>query len=560
MIYITFVRVLKVNTWQILGPTIPAFLAGSAAFLIPFLIDRVGLVGGPWLLKFVVYGVLATGISGGAAARPGRSYAGDGHAEGRPIVRKEAIARKEVGAVLLFDESNRAAPPGARGDPRRRAHLCEGRRPVPRGRRPASSRAARGCHVWDADGNEFIEYGMGLRSVTLGHAYPPVVEAVRAAARPGTQLHPPGDRSRSSAPSASWPRSPTRRDGQVREERLRRRRPPRSSSRARTPGATGRHLRRPPVLLDRRLVHRHDRDAGRDPRRDPRADRRVPLQRPRQRRGAVRRAPGPDRLRDARARDAPSRRAGLPAGLQELCRPARRAADLRRDDHRLPLAPGGRAGRVRRRRRTSRPSARRSATASRSRRWPAGARSWSAAGCTTDTSASSCCRRRTAPRRTLWPRRWPRSTIYERGARHRAPAPPGRAAAPRASRRRRGGTGVEDFFGVARPGLQPDLRDADADGEPSQPFRTLFLQELIRRGVIAPRSWSATRTATPTSTARSRSSTARCAVYAKALDDGVVLSGRPSREARLPPLRLRGTPVVAVVEKREAGPGGTRHR
>jgi len=34
-----------------------------------------------------------------------------------------------------------------------------------------------GCHVWDVDGNEFIEYGMGLRSVTLGHAFAPVVEA-----------------------------------------------------------------------------------------------------------------------------------------------------------------------------------------------------------------------------------------------------------------------------------------------------------------------------------------------------------------------------------------------
>jgi glutamate-1-semialdehyde 2,1-aminomutase len=34
-----------------------------------------------------------------------------------------------------------------------------------------------GCHVWDIDGNEFIEYGMGLRSVTLGHGYKPVVEA-----------------------------------------------------------------------------------------------------------------------------------------------------------------------------------------------------------------------------------------------------------------------------------------------------------------------------------------------------------------------------------------------
>jgi glutamate-1-semialdehyde 2,1-aminomutase len=34
-----------------------------------------------------------------------------------------------------------------------------------------------GCHVWDIDGNEFIEYGMGLRAVTLGHGYKPVVEA-----------------------------------------------------------------------------------------------------------------------------------------------------------------------------------------------------------------------------------------------------------------------------------------------------------------------------------------------------------------------------------------------
>lgn len=35
----------------------------------------------------------------------------------------------------------------------------------------------KGCHVWDVDGNEFIEYGMGLRAVTLGHAYEPVLEA-----------------------------------------------------------------------------------------------------------------------------------------------------------------------------------------------------------------------------------------------------------------------------------------------------------------------------------------------------------------------------------------------
>ena len=37
----------------------------------------------------------------------------------------------------------------------------------------------KGSRVWDVDGNEYIEYGMGLRSVTLGHAYPPVLQAVK---------------------------------------------------------------------------------------------------------------------------------------------------------------------------------------------------------------------------------------------------------------------------------------------------------------------------------------------------------------------------------------------
>jgi glutamate-1-semialdehyde 2,1-aminomutase len=36
-----------------------------------------------------------------------------------------------------------------------------------------------GCHVWDVDGNEYIEYGMGNRAVGLGHAYAPVVDAAR---------------------------------------------------------------------------------------------------------------------------------------------------------------------------------------------------------------------------------------------------------------------------------------------------------------------------------------------------------------------------------------------
>ena len=37
-----------------------------------------------------------------------------------------------------------------------------------------------GSHVWDADGNEYIDYPMGLGPVTLGHAHPEVNAAIAA--------------------------------------------------------------------------------------------------------------------------------------------------------------------------------------------------------------------------------------------------------------------------------------------------------------------------------------------------------------------------------------------
>ncbi len=44
---------------------------------------------------------------------------------------------------------------------------------------PAVLVRGEGCRVWDQAGNEFVEYGMGLRSVSLGHAEPRVLDAVR---------------------------------------------------------------------------------------------------------------------------------------------------------------------------------------------------------------------------------------------------------------------------------------------------------------------------------------------------------------------------------------------
>jgi glutamate-1-semialdehyde 2,1-aminomutase len=49
----------------------------------------------------------------------------------------------------------------------------------------------KGCHIWDVDGNEYIEYAMGLRAVTLGHAYPSVVEAAQRAMLDGVNFNRP---------------------------------------------------------------------------------------------------------------------------------------------------------------------------------------------------------------------------------------------------------------------------------------------------------------------------------------------------------------------------------
>ncbi len=47
-------------------------------------------------------------------------------------------------------------------------------------RAPAAIDFGKGAHVWDIDGNEFLDCGMGLTSVSLGHAYEAVTTRVKA--------------------------------------------------------------------------------------------------------------------------------------------------------------------------------------------------------------------------------------------------------------------------------------------------------------------------------------------------------------------------------------------
>jgi glutamate-1-semialdehyde 2,1-aminomutase len=55
---------------------------------------------------------------------------------------------------------------------------AKGEDQYPAGMAPVMARGE-GARVWDVDGNRYVEYGSGLRSVSLGHAHPRVVEAVR---------------------------------------------------------------------------------------------------------------------------------------------------------------------------------------------------------------------------------------------------------------------------------------------------------------------------------------------------------------------------------------------
>jgi glutamate-1-semialdehyde 2,1-aminomutase len=43
---------------------------------------------------------------------------------------------------------------------------------------PVFLERGRGSHVWDVDGNEYVDYILGLASITLGYAYPEISEAV----------------------------------------------------------------------------------------------------------------------------------------------------------------------------------------------------------------------------------------------------------------------------------------------------------------------------------------------------------------------------------------------
>ncbi|HEX8911948.1 MAG TPA: glutamate-1-semialdehyde 2,1-aminomutase [Humisphaera sp.] len=105
-----------------------------------------------------------------APSRPTRAVTGTGTASASPFAASRALAARAhdliPGGAHTYAKGDDQFPEDA----------------------PGFMARGKGCHAWDVDGNEFIEYGIGLRSVTLGHAYEPVVRAAAEAMQWGANF------------------------------------------------------------------------------------------------------------------------------------------------------------------------------------------------------------------------------------------------------------------------------------------------------------------------------------------------------------------------------------
>ncbi len=94
--------------------------------------------------------------------------------------RPEQVATKRTGSRQVAERLHTLVPGGAHTYAKGDDQYPEGMAPI--------IESGRGCRVRDVDGLEYVEYGAGLRSVTLGHAEPRVLEAAMGAMRRGTNF------------------------------------------------------------------------------------------------------------------------------------------------------------------------------------------------------------------------------------------------------------------------------------------------------------------------------------------------------------------------------------
>src|SRR5215212_153207 len=91
------------------------------------------------------------------------------------------VTRRDFSRSNLYNQRLSEVIPGG-------AHTyAKGADQYPEGMAPVIARG-KGAHVWDLDGNQYVEYGSGGRAVSLGHAQPRVNAAATAAMELGTNF------------------------------------------------------------------------------------------------------------------------------------------------------------------------------------------------------------------------------------------------------------------------------------------------------------------------------------------------------------------------------------
>jgi glutamate-1-semialdehyde aminotransferase/spore coat polysaccharide biosynthesis protein SpsF (cytidylyltransferase family) len=127
-------------------------------------------------------------------------------AQRNPNLESRSVGQRNEGAIKTFLADLEARKPRPKTE-KSEALWAKGERLIPagtqtlskgptqfvRGFSPKYLSHGKGSHVWDVDGNEFIDYPLGLGPVSLGHGHPEVVAAVTKQLEQGTAfswMHP----------------------------------------------------------------------------------------------------------------------------------------------------------------------------------------------------------------------------------------------------------------------------------------------------------------------------------------------------------------------------------
>jgi glutamate-1-semialdehyde 2,1-aminomutase len=94
--------------------------------------------------------------------------------------------RRYVTSRRLFEKACRRLPGGVSSPVRAFRSVGSPDPSNPRSGHPLFIARGKGSHLWDADGNRYLDYVLSWGPLILGHAHPDVVKAVTAAARKGT--------------------------------------------------------------------------------------------------------------------------------------------------------------------------------------------------------------------------------------------------------------------------------------------------------------------------------------------------------------------------------------